>query len=134
MGKPNDNRRTAAHSESIPKRRIIIAARWALAATGAVVILLSFNVFAPPARLGALAALSFLLANALWQHLALAPACLAAFAACALLSLVAASCSPFAGLPSCMDGLLAYLGFAALGAAVALLVLPRIDRAIAKKR
>ena len=104
-----------------------MAARWLLAAACAAAIPLAFGALALPARLGAFAALSFLLANALWQHLPLTPACLAAFAASALFAVVVVALVD-AGGASDAGNLIFYLCFAALGAALARLALKAIDR------
>ena len=83
-----------------------------------------------PSRLPS--ALSFLLANALWQHLPLTPACLAAFAASALFAVVVVALVDVGG-ASDAGNLIFYLCFAALGAALARLALKAIDR-MARRR
>ncbi|OUO91431.1 hypothetical protein B5F40_03030 [Gordonibacter sp. An230] len=127
----SDARDIGRHDDGPPPlragRALVVVARWLLAAACAAAIPLAFDALALPARLGAFAALSFLLANALWQHLPLTPACLAAFAASALFAVVVVALVD-AGGASDAGNLIFYLCFAALGAALARLALKTIDR------
>ena len=123
----HDSRPAGPTAKPSTARRLIVFGRWALVAAGVVAIALGFATASPAVRFAAFAGLSFLLANALWQHAPLSRACVAAAAIAILFGAAVALYRLFAwgmGLDSWLPDALG----AVIGALVAYPALKRIDR------
>lgn len=121
---PRAPRQTA---QPVPARGLIVFGRWALVAAGIVAIALGFIAASAAVRLVAFAGLSFLLANALWQHMPLARSCVAAGGLALLFGAAVALYRLFTwnmGLDSWLPDAVGAL----VGAAIAYPALKRIDR------
>lgn len=106
-----------------PARLFIVVGRWTIAVICAAFVLFDPNAVQP--QLLGYAVLSFLLANAIWQHISLIRACAAAFVLATVLAL--ADQLFFSGAPLwfAADALAA-----AVGALLAYPVLQKIDNAL----
>ncbi|MBX9034294.1 Tat pathway signal protein [Gordonibacter massiliensis (ex Traore et al. 2017)] len=123
----HDSRSAGHPAKPSTARRFIVLGRWALVAAGIVAIALGFAAASPVVRFAAFAGLSFLLANALWQHMPLSQACAAAAAIAIVFGAAVALYRLFAwgmGLESWLPDALG----AVVGALVAYPALKRIDR------
>lgn len=122
----HDSRSAGHPAKPSTARRFIVLGRWALVAAGIVAIALGFAAASPVVRFAAFAGLSFLLANALWQHMPLSQACAAAAAIAIVFGAAVALYRLFAwgmGLESWLPDALG----AVVGALVAYPALKRID-------
>ncbi len=118
----NRNSRSAS-----PARGLVVFGRWALVAAGVAAIALGFAASSGLVRAVAFAGLAFLLANALFQHMPLSRACVAAAAIALLFGAAVALYRLFTwdmGLVSWIPDALGSLA----GAALAYPALKRIDR------
>lgn len=131
-----DTRRTpeSADSGAAARRKLrpaLVALRWGLAIAWAVAVVALWP--AVP-RMFAAFLLAFLLANALWQHVPLKRACIMAFALAGLLAIIgelALGTADFAAVP--MLWLVDALG-AVIGALVAYIAMPLVDRILNPQR
>ncbi|WP_080797421.1 hypothetical protein [Arabiibacter massiliensis] len=125
-----DTRRTSENRSSVARSKLrpaLVAVRWGLAiAWAAAVVVLWPSI----PRMFAAFLLTFLLANALWQHVPLKRACVMAFALTGLAAVVgelALGTADFAAVP--VLWLVDALG-ALIGALVAYLAMPLVDRTL----
>ena len=133
-GMDTSNRHTASGAESRSERfrGLFVVARWALALIGIGVATFLMLAGDPGivGRVFGFLLLAVLLANALWQHLPLGRACVSAFAVAGLLAI---ALELFRGEGTMqLASIVIWLfdaGGAALGAALAYMVMPKIDAA-----
>lgn len=125
-----DTRKTPENRPSLDTGRaklrpVLVAVRWGLAIAWTVAVVVLWPAIP---RMFAAFLLAFLLANALWQHVPLKRACVMAFALTGFVAIVgelALGTSDFAAVP--VLWLVDALG-ALIGAVVAYLAMPSIDR------
>lgn len=111
----------------MPSRGLVVFGRWALVVAGVVAIALGFVTSSALVRIVAFAGLAFLLANALFQHMPLSRACVAAAAIALLFGAAVSLYRLFTwdmGLASWLPDALGSL----IGAALSYPVLKRINR------